>query len=490
MLETKRPLKVFLCHASSDKPVVRELYQRLVEDGVDAWLDSERLIPGQNWQVEIPNAVRDSDVVLVCLSENSINKEGYVQKEIIFALDKALEMPEGRIFLIPIRLDVCEVPQRLSSYQWVDLFSQNGYERLMLALTKRAEQIDVNPPGRSRKGWLSLQTSKSLLSKVVQVPASSFSVDKQISQPVKNPKAMTQLGKENRRNKRKYIYIIIGIIVIVVLTLSNLFQTIKSLIGVPEPNATVTITNIPVSTPTKTLTPTPTVLPSTMTDSKGVQMVLVQEGVFTMGSDNGDSDEQPAHQVLLDAYYIDKHEVTNTLYRVCVAAGKCALPTKTEKYNDPQYEQHPVVYVNWDMAKTYCEWRAARLPSEAEWEKAARGTDSRTYPWGEEIDETYANYKSGNGNTVAVGSYPKGISPYGAYDMAGNVWEWVADWYDANYYEASLMSSPFGPDISQSRVLRGGSWNVDSNFLRTTDRNWYFPNYSSYTFGFRCSRTP
>jgi len=217
MPESKRPLKVFLCHASSDKPAVHGLYQRLVSDGIDAWLDSEKLIPGQNWKVEIPNAVRDSDVVLVCLSENSINKEGYVQKEIVFALDKALEMPEGRIFLIPARLEVCEVPQRLSSYQWVDLFSQNGYERLILALTKRAEQIDVDTPGK--KSWFSHRTSRSSKPKVSQNHPSSRLDDEQISQPVKHPFVIPQLGKDNQRINRRYISVIVGVIVITILAL-------------------------------------------------------------------------------------------------------------------------------------------------------------------------------------------------------------------------------------------------------------------------------
>ncbi len=121
-VDNKRPLKVFLCHASADKPAVRDLYKRLTADGVDAWLDAENLFAGQNWQVEIPKAIRESDVVIVCLSEKSINKEGYVQKEIKFALDVADEKPEGTIFIVPARLEECIVPDRLSMYHWVDLF--------------------------------------------------------------------------------------------------------------------------------------------------------------------------------------------------------------------------------------------------------------------------------------------------------------------------------------------------------------------------------
>jgi formylglycine-generating enzyme required for sulfatase activity len=130
---------------------------------------------------------------------------------------------------------------------------------------------------------------------------------------------------------------------------------------------------------------------------------------------------------------MDVYEVTNALYKVCVEARVCLPPQYAAHFNDSKYANHPVVYVDWNMAKTYCEWRGARLPTEAEWEKAARGTDGRIYPWGKGNGKTFANY--GSSNISAVGSYEKGKSPYGMYDMAGNVSEWVADWYDESYYQ-------------------------------------------------------
>src|SRR6266498_913864 len=139
--ETKRPLKVFLCHASGDKPVVRELYKRLTAEGVDAWLDQEKLLPGQDWRVEIPRAVREADVVVICLSNKSITKEGYVQREIKFALDSAQEKPEGTIFLIPARLEDCTVPEGLNRWQWVDLFDENGFMKLLRSLKLRADKV-------------------------------------------------------------------------------------------------------------------------------------------------------------------------------------------------------------------------------------------------------------------------------------------------------------------------------------------------------------
>src|SRR5687768_15651557 len=142
MSETKRPLKVFLCHASADKPKVRELYRYLRRRGIKPWFDEMDLVGGQDWQVEIPKAIQTSDAIIICLTKNSVDKEGYVQKEIKFALDKALEMPEGRIFLIPVRFEECEVPRSLSRYQWVDLFDEAGYARMMRALKFRATELE------------------------------------------------------------------------------------------------------------------------------------------------------------------------------------------------------------------------------------------------------------------------------------------------------------------------------------------------------------
>ena len=141
--EATRSLKVFVCHSSGDKPAVRNLHRRLVADGIDVWLDEDKLDPGMDWQFEIAKAVREAHIVIACLSESAINKEGYVQREIRFALDKADEQPEGTIFLIPLRLEACDVPERLSRWQYVNIYEADGYERLMRALRRRAETLGV-----------------------------------------------------------------------------------------------------------------------------------------------------------------------------------------------------------------------------------------------------------------------------------------------------------------------------------------------------------
>lgn len=238
---------------------------------------------------------------------------------------------------------------------------------------------------------------------------------------------------------------------------------------------------LPTSTVIITVIPTPTVFP--------VEMVMVPEGEFTMGSNNGEPDEQPVHQVYLSSYYIDKYEVTNALYKMCIDAGVCALPGNSDwRYNDIQYMQHPIVYVDWYKAKEYCEWRGARLPTEAEWEKAARGTDERTYPWGEKIDETFANYDFIVSGTTVVGNYLKGVSPYGLYDMSGNVWELVSDRYDSSYYANSPTTNPLGSEIGDYRVIRGGSWDDPDSSLRAANRDGSGPLNSNYIIGFRCAR--
>jgi len=257
--------------------------------------------------------------------------------------------------------------------------------------------------------------------------------------------------------------------------------------------------------PTAEFTPTVTPYPLTLTE-KGAPMALVPAGKFKMGSDAYDN-EKPVHTVDLDVFYIDKHEVTNILYSACVQVGACQPPKNNASYihdsyyGNSEFDQYPVIYVDWNMANTYCTWRGqetggrTHLPTEAEWEKAARGADGRTYPWGEEIDPTRANYNNNVGDTTAVGSYESDKSPYGVYDMAGNAWEWVADWYDANYY-ATLgenNANPQGPlqsGIYSYKVLRGGAWFIYINDLRTARRGWHDLAFISNFIGFRCSRSP
>ena len=258
----------------------------------------------------------------------------------------------------------------------------------------------------------------------------------------------------------------------------------------PKPTATSTATSAPSATAT-----TPALgIGSTLTrEQDGMVMVYVPEGPFTMGSTDGENNEKPVHQVTLDAFWIDQTEVTNGMYEQCVQAGSCQPPSNTRSnsrpsyYGTAQYVNYPVIYIDWLNSKAYCKWAGSRLPTEAEWEKAARGTDGRTYPWGEGIDKSYANYNSDVGDTTRVGSYESGKSLYGAYDMAGNVSEWVADWDGP--YAASTTSNPIGPASGDYRVLRGGGWLNNEYNVRSAYRIRNYPSYTYYFIGFRCSRS-
>jgi formylglycine-generating enzyme required for sulfatase activity len=268
------------------------------------------------------------------------------------------------------------------------------------------------------------------------------------------------------------------------------------------PTATFTQTPEPSVTPTMTDTPGPTATLGMgsvlVSPTDGMGMVLVPGGAFPMGSPSGAGreDERPQHNVYLATYWIDQTEVTNGMYQKCVSAGVCSEPhlfssmTRDSYYGNPEFDNYPVINVDWFQAGDYCAWAGRSLPTEAQWEKAAKGTSSRLYPWeGNEIipGNVQANYNNNIGDTTEVGSFPRGASPYGALDMAGNVWEWTADFYDAGYYSKSPLDEPLGPSGGSSRVIRGGSWNDYGYYFRTTNRGSYYPTNYISTLGFRCA---
>jgi formylglycine-generating enzyme required for sulfatase activity len=256
-------------------------------------------------------------------------------------------------------------------------------------------------------------------------------------------------------------------------------------------------------------------------------MLYVPAGEFLMGNTDADAkaadDEKPRHAVYLDAYWIDRTEVTNARYIQFLNAlggqpGTCGelgcIETQLEEKHshilcqggryrvagsyvlcldghyevEPGFEDHPVAEVTWYGAQAYCRWAGARLPTEAEWEKAARGIDGRLYPWGNAApDCDRAQYGGCSGATQPAGARLAGASPYGALDMAGNVWEWVADWYDPTYYRTSPAQNPSGPTSGERKVFRGGSWGYLPSFMRTTDRARNRPTYAGFNLGFRCA---
>ena len=371
----RRGLKVFLCHAHEDKAEVQALYQQLRAAGVQPWLDEEDLLPGEIWEEVIPKAVEGSDAVIVCLSRKSVNKEGYVQKEIAVALDAADRKPEDTIFLIPAKLRECEVPERLRRWHTVDLYVETGFGKLLRSLQKRA----------------------------------------------------TGLGVELR----------------------------------------------------------PATHGSVVNDIDGTELVLVPAGDFAMGSNVHAKNERSQCTVYLDEYWIARHPVTNAQYRRFVQATQYVEPkfSGNSRFNRPS---QPVVGVTWHDAKAYCEWAGLRLPTEAEWEKAARGADGRLWPWGSDPEPTekLCNFDGNIGIPTEIGSYPGGVSPYGCHDMAGNVYDWCYD--NVGDYRKADHRNPEGS--AANPVSRGGCMNSPANAVRCSTRCRHKPAQRFPHVGFRCAR--
>ena len=224
------------------------------------------------------------------------------------------------------------------------------------------------------------------------------------------------------------------------------------------------------------------------------QMVAIPGDTFTMGDPRGAIDEKPAHEVTLSDYWIDAYEVTNGQYALCVADGVCTEPhevksfRRTSYYGNPEFDNYPVIYVDWSQAAAYCEWAGGRLPTEAEWEYAAKGPEGNAYPWGNTFVAANLNY-SGNGNydTLAVDANPDDVSSFGVYNLGGNVSEWVADRYQENWYSTTNQPiDPTGPDYGNYRVIRGSSAQTAENNARTADRFYAIGTSFALDRGFRC----
>jgi eukaryotic-like serine/threonine-protein kinase len=288
-------------------------------------------------------------------------------------------------------------------------------------------------------------------------------------------------------------------------TLTLASELIESAEPVPDETQTPVGTRVtadegvvtkPATTPARTQETPETIAEPKAGDSQlsavdGMVQIYIPPGMFLMGSDDAPHDESPQHTISIDAYWIDQAEVTVAQYQQFV------LDTGHILTSCGGAVEHPVACVTWIDAQAYCEWAGRRLPTEAEWEKAARGVDGRLYPWGNNLYCTFSNYKDCAKNaSMPVGSYPEGSSPYGVLDMAGNVWEWVADWYAGDiylrgsrgeYYAYSPSVNPTGPTTGESKVVRGGSWNEPAYALQTYNRMGIDPQSENDDLGFRCA---
>jgi formylglycine-generating enzyme required for sulfatase activity len=410
-----RKLKVFLCHASQDKPKVRELYQRLIaEPWIDPWLDVEKLLPGQDWNLEIEKALRAADMIIVCLSKESVSKEGYVQREFRRAVSYAEEKPEGTTYIIPLRLDDCETPIKFQQWQWVDYSAMDAWEKLILVLRARAEKFGIDHGSTTTPG-----------------------VDTVSSKPHPEPAGFSAGGRP---------FYIFG----------------------------------------------------------GMEFVKVPAGDFYMGADDLE-DAKPQHLIykLNYDFYIGRYPVTNQEFSLFLRDRERPIPIARFQM------KLPMVNVPWNYADEYIDWLNSvhdselptgymfKLPSEAEWEKAARGVDANEYPWGNEFDARRCNsLEGGKKGTTPVGTYSyQGDSAFGATDMAGNVWEWTrslkrkGDTYYSYPYRFDDGREEAVYDDAEY-ILRGGSYESNKEEVRCAKRTWLKPKQGATTIGFRVAICP
>jgi formylglycine-generating enzyme required for sulfatase activity len=441
-----RPLRVFLCHSSNDKPAVRELYQKLrAESWIQPWLDEEELYPGQDWNMEIEKAVEAADVIIVCLTKNSITKEGYVQRELRIVLDFADYKPEGTIYILPVRLEECEPPRRLRAWQSADYFEgqrERALQRLLVSLKRRADSLDLNFETLPQKKEKPIQEKKP----VIETP-----VVKQKGKPVEekktaieNPKPLPvpQISGNQKYTEDGFLVEII----------------------------------------------------------RRIEFVRVPAGKFLMGSKDDNKlaygNERPQHTLYIPYdYWMARYPVTNELYNEYLKSkgGKHPIDGWEKK------KDHPILYVDWNNAMAYCGWLnnllkgelpvglVLRLPTEAEWEKAARGTDGREYPWGNTFDKSKCNTSEGGKSvTTSVDNYsPQGDSPYGCADMSGNVWEWTHSLFKS--YPYKVNDGREDEKASGNRVLRGGSFIYGDRSARCACRSVSFLDNEG---GFRVVASP
>ena len=462
--------KIFISYSRKDLTFVKKLASDLEDAGYDVWYDLTDLEGGDRWADAIEDAIRESEAFIVVVSPRSVESE-WVQKEFLFA---------GNLHkrIVPVLYEKCELPLWLLNIHYVDIQGRNYKENFPYIIESLDEEHGAGsgPPQaitsakpKFDRRWIvaGLVAIVVILGLVFGIPA---------LRPEPEPTPVTEATQTPVRSEPAST-----------VTATTVIETESPVTPNPDPteNATAVIT--------PTLSPELTV--------GGAEMLLIPAGRFLMGTESGQADEQPAHYVRLSDFYIDKYEVTNAQYLTCVQEAECEWPKNRQLHLDADMADHPVVNVTWDMAQAFCSWRDARLPTEAEWEKAAGGGQGYGYPWGNKVSGKTLNFcdlnctrndreKGVNDKfvyTAPVGSYPDGASLYGIFDMSGNVWEWTADLYAAGYYSGSPTENPTGSETGTYRVLRGGSWYSSPDQTRIYER--YSRNPADYdpSIGFRCA---
>lgn len=527
---------VFISYRRTDVFTALAVYENLKNQGYDVFFDY-RTIPSGDFEQYIIASIKARAHFLVILTPTALdrcNESGdWLRREIELAMDEKRNIVP--LFFKGFRFGTPAVKEKLTG-KLKNISRYNGlnvHEDYFEEAMQRVRAQFLSKP---------LDTVLHPVSTEVQkvVEEEKNAADEAIKQKIVGRNVLNRSIRKSwiLLNPRiRQFVVVASILFLVPLCImgglnyigDNLFDFVTATATLETAQATKPINTItpsptkttvpPASTPTETAvppTPTPKLgIGSTMTGKDGMTLLYVPAGEFTMGSDDGNDSEKPAHIVYIEAFWIDQTEVANFMFvkflnnmvsQVSVeeggdvtlgeyniydlTCGECPNWTDRIKWDgnsflvESGYENHPVTFVSWYGAGSYCSWVDRHLPTESEWEKAARGENAFIYPWGDkQPDNSLLNYNRVINDTTEIGNYPAGASPYGALDMAGNVWEWVDDWYDA-YPGSTMSTSNYGTTY---RVARGGAWNKNDFVVRSTIRSGYIPVATSYEVGFRCA---
>jgi formylglycine-generating enzyme required for sulfatase activity len=475
---------IFISYSRKDIDVAGKIVDALAKNELETWIDWKSIPKGEDWEREIYQDIEEADAFLFLISPDSAKSE-MCNKEIAHAI-------RNNKRVLPIVISDTNTATFLyeaaknETYKRNWIFCRTGYDDFNKAIKdiqttiqtdyvwlKRHTRLQVKALEweRNRKENSFLLRGKDLQDAEFQLATNSskepYPTTLQSEYIITSRRTEDMQRRTSRLRRNIAAIIAIALLITIVFAQMGYFNRF-----IYRP---VDIQNY---------------------------WVTIPAGEFQMGNSDEEianalkicpdcnlSDEKPQHAVYLDAYQIGKYEITNRQYIQCMSAGVCGgAPDVGE-----EKALHPAMNVTWYDAKTFCEWVGGCLPTEAEWEKAASWdpeTETKfAYPWGND-DPTLAllNYNRNVDDTSPVGSYPDRANPYGLFDMAGNVWEWVNDWYDESYYQISPSSNPLGPDSGQRRAVRGGAWHVSDNDVRSANRDWADPSNAVNIIGFRCAR--
>ncbi len=541
---SRNPRQIFISHASEDARLAHRLARDLQQQGWQTWIAPDSIQPGEKWVAAINRGLAESGVFVLLLSQHAVQSR-WVKSE----TDIAVQWEhEGKMRFIPLQtssVPVAGIPPLWQAYQFIPLAGryQDGLAQLLAEL----EQRPYAPPPPS-----------------APVPSLSAELKQRTYTPSPLPQTPAPSWQARLQSIPTVVWGGLGLVLLVVIFWAWLGGGED---GPDEPTregqateaatqmiaAADTITPTPTRQPTMTPTPAtnnpPSIPPANASlhdtwtrPTDGMTMLYVPGGTFMMGSSEAEidsafelceqyrgegecqrswfDDETPAHEVQVGDFWLDQHEVTNSQFVLFLNeegnqeeggvtwledGSSAALIEEVDGIFQPKagFEARPVIELSWYGANAYCQWIGGRLPTEAEWEYAARGSDGRIFPWGNEFDGTQLNYCDSNcefdhkdeavddgyARTAPVVSYDS-QSWVGAYDLAGNVWEWTADWYDSDYYDDSPTVNPTGPIDGSNKVLRGGSWDGSPFNVRGANRDRNTPVFRNFFVGFRCAVSP